>query len=149
MSRDYCPFCQTWSPGGAPCKITTCLGCGARQCMSHGLRSGTCGICYYGHLEGWSWGLNGRPKCGCAKCANPAVFVGVPRVNACCADCVHRVKISKTETLRDLLGSSRVAQRRRALSRDTPPQRSEEGLPCEADALAHPPLNPAPRKEEP
>ena len=91
-----CPHCRSRREGG-PCRVTRCLGCGTRQCMSHGLARGTCAVCYYGHLEGWSWGLKGRPECGYKKCKNPAVFVNVPRIQACCEECASRPKIMTKE----------------------------------------------------
>ena len=61
--------------------------------MSHGLGNGTCAVCLHGHLEGWSWGIQGRPTCGYKNCEKPAVFIKVPRVEVCCETCVKRPKV--------------------------------------------------------
>jgi hypothetical protein len=76
-------------------------------------------VCRLGHLEGWSWGLSGRPKCGYAKCERLAVFVGVARIKHCCLECAPRVKMKfggKTRTLAEFVEEN-VRTRRRAHER--------------------------------
>jgi len=81
-----CPHCNRW---GDECKPAQCEGCGTWQCFSNG----TCKVCLYGHLSGWSKGFMDGKTCGYKGCDREAVFFGLPRVKRCCAECAPRVKI--------------------------------------------------------
>ncbi len=90
-----CSHCGRW---GNDCTIAVCNGCGVPQCHGNGGRAGSCRVCGYGHLEGWSRGLGlNASRCGYKGCDGEAVFIDrVPRVGRCCRKCWDRPKISLT-----------------------------------------------------
>lgn len=53
-----CPKCRTWNTDGRTCVQVRCLACGAEQCHSRGAGRGTCSVCHYGMLPGWSGNNN-------------------------------------------------------------------------------------------
>lgn len=53
------------------CRPTACQLCGTKLCMSHGARDGTCPVCRYGYLRGWTH--LGRESCTVDGCGGRAV----------------------------------------------------------------------------
>jgi hypothetical protein len=94
-----CLACGTYwgqpDHGDRACDVATCMLCQSPQCMGYGLGNGTCAICLYGLLPGWSG--NDR-KCGYAGCGNKAV-ARAPRIGYVCMEHTRRVKIGKLDTL--------------------------------------------------
>lgn len=72
------------------CKIATCDLCGSPQCFGNGSGDGTCNVCFYGYLPGWS-GYSSR-TCGYKGC-NKHAIAKAPRVKDVCKDHAPRVKI--------------------------------------------------------
>jgi hypothetical protein len=59
--------------------------------MGNGLARGTCGVCLFGMLSGWS-GSHGR-ACAYKGCKHEAVFRGAPRKNLVCMEHASRLKM--------------------------------------------------------
>jgi hypothetical protein len=88
-----CRICKTWwgqpsAPG--QCEQVACLACGAVQCMGNGSCRGTCAICYFGMLPGWSGNDQGRP-CAYKGCANKIVSRYAPRKGRVCLEHLNRI----------------------------------------------------------
>lgn len=71
-----CPICRTWNVDDRTCMQVRCLACGAEQCHSHGRGHGTCSVCYFGMLLGWSG--NNNPD-------QPGRYSSSVRVDVLCA----------------------------------------------------------------
>ena len=84
-----CTRCQSHCCDG---RTAVCLGCGTEQCHGNGHRNGSCSVCHFGILPGWSsW----RKQCGYKGCSNPAAFHHLPgNVKNVCHDCATRPKIT-------------------------------------------------------
>jgi hypothetical protein len=100
-----CKYCGSFYGGHKDgCPATTCLFCGARVCMSHGLGCGQCPVCYHGLLPGWS-GTN----CTCTYkgCKEKAVSRGRCRKPICRAHAIHQ----KLNPMPDLSGWESIEDR--------------------------------------
>lgn len=77
--------CNRCSSGVCDGRTVSCLGCGTEQCHMNGLARGSCSVCHFGILPGWSgW----RQTCGYKGCDKPAAFHHVPgSVKTVCHDC--------------------------------------------------------------
>lgn len=84
-----CSFCGRW---GRDCEPATCLGCGATQCHGNGGARGTCAVCHFGILPGWS---GSDRACAYKGCSNRAAFRYVPRVGDVCSSCASRAKLAR------------------------------------------------------
>lgn len=86
-----CPTCNAWNTDGKTCEQVKCLACGAEQCHSHGSTRGTCSVCTYGMIPGWSGNNNpdqpGRYRPACVRtdvlceyagCDEMAVYTCLP-----------------------------------------------------------------------
>lgn len=82
-----CAYCGR---AGEECKRAVCLLCETPQCFKNGAGDGTCSICGYGWLPGWSR-ASGR-TCGYKGCEDEAI-ADVPRVKRACAGHIDRVKV--------------------------------------------------------
>lgn len=84
--------CERCSSAVCDGRVVTCLGCGVVQCHGNGLRNGSCSVCHFGILPGWSsW----RKQCGYKGCDKPAAFHYVPgNVKTVCHDHATRPKIT-------------------------------------------------------
>jgi len=89
-----CAYCNRW---GSTCAVATCLGCGTSQCFSNGGASGSCSVCHYGILPGWS-GSDGN--CSYAGCKNKGAFAYVRGKRYVCLEHAKRAKI-REESLSD------------------------------------------------
>ncbi len=84
---EACRYCgtrygvDTDEEGRKACRATSCLGCGVRVCMSNGLGSGSCPVCYFGLLAGWSGAIG---PCQRVRCDN--VRVALERRRYVCGD---------------------------------------------------------------
>lgn len=88
--------CQRCSSFACDGRTVACLGCGVVQCHGNGLGKGSCGVCGYGILPGWSsW----RQTCGYKGCELQAAFHYVPgSVKNVCHYHATRPKISAFNT---------------------------------------------------
>lgn len=84
-----CDRCQSAVCDG---RTVVCLGCGTEQCHGNGHMKGSCSVCHYGILPGWSsW----RQTCGYKGCSKPAAFHYVPgAIRNVCHDHANRPKIT-------------------------------------------------------
>lgn len=75
-------------------RTVSCLGCGTTQCHGNGLGKGSCSVCHFGILPGWSsW----DKRCGYKGCGNRAAFHYVPgTVKYVCHDHATRPKVGVT-----------------------------------------------------
>lgn len=65
------------------CDQVCCSACGAEQCHSNGGARGTCRVCYFGRLPGWS--LMSHPStCVYKGCTEPAVYAYLPGSKSDC-----------------------------------------------------------------
>jgi len=78
-----CKLCGT-AYGGKQhnnhCPVTVCLACDTPQCLSNGLGSGQCSVCYVGLLPGWS---GSKRTCSYAGCRQQAIARGKRKKNVC------------------------------------------------------------------
>lgn len=89
------------------CTAVDCPACGSRQCHSNGSGNGTCQVCHYGWLPGWSRSAYDR-ECGYRGCSAPAV-ANAPRVKRVCAAHLDRAKVNGVTLAAYIAG--RVAHR--------------------------------------
>lgn len=86
---NYCARCNSACCDG---RTVACLGCGVVQCHGNGHRNGSCSVCHFGILPGWSsW----RKQCGYKGCSEVAAFHNIPgSVKAVCHKHASRPKIT-------------------------------------------------------
>lgn len=93
-----CKACGSAGAADSPaCRTTACMACGSTVCRSHGLRDGTCPICFRGILPGWS---GADQNCSYKNCPNKAVFRNGAK--ACCSEHAQTAKkrgINKKQTV--------------------------------------------------
>lgn len=65
------------------CKASICKLCGTKQCLVNGLGHGTCSVCLYGLLPGWS---GNETKCRYKGCNKEAVARGKHGKTFVCLD---------------------------------------------------------------
>lgn len=87
-----CQFCGRW--GNEDCKAVACLGCGTVQCFGNGGARGTCSVCHYGILPGWS---GSDCQCKYAGCKDKAAFLYAPRKGSVCARHANQCKVTTYE----------------------------------------------------
>lgn len=85
-----CPCCGSMR-GRGPCEVSVCRACGSHVCHSYGGANGSCPVCLFGLILGWS-GAETMP-CGYKGCADKAV-ARAPRVGACCARHLGKASVS-------------------------------------------------------
>lgn len=86
------PQCQRCQSHACDGRTATCLGCATTQCHGNGLGKGSCSVCLFGILPGWSGWIQ---TCGYKGCELQAAFHDVPgSVKRVCHYHATRPKIS-------------------------------------------------------
>ena len=75
-------------------------------------------MCFFGHLDGWSWGVSGGHRCQYKGCEKDAVFDNVPGAKRrVCMEHAERVKVHRTNgpriPLKDFMILNRTDRARR------------------------------------
>lgn len=105
---DFCRYCGAF---GQDCRPVECMACDSRQCLGNGSGRGTCSVCHYGWLPGWSHSVY-VTTCGYKGCEGATVAYA-PRVGRVCAEHLDRAKVrdgGPMRTLREYI-AERVAHR--------------------------------------